>query len=487
MRIFFCLLTITLCLTQGIGNVFAQTWGSESLPELGDAASALISPQAEKKIGQKIMNEIRQKEPTYLDDPEVEAYLNRLGNRLAAASPNPGIGFYFFPLSDPMINAFATFGGFIGVNSGLILAVRNESELAGVLAHEISHVTQRHLTRGIAREQQLSTATLLAMAVAILAAHSRPEVANATIATGTGVAIQAQLGYSRDFEREADRIGLQTLEKAGFDTRNMSSFFSRLQQTSRVYENNAPAYLRTHPLTTERISDMQNREQALPYRQHPDSLEFRLIRARLDAMRGTPDEAVTRFARLLETRNILENRYGLAVAQARKKDWGAVENTLLPALREGKEKSPLIERLYAEARVKRGDPEGGLAAFRSASARFPEARAISYSYAESLLDTRRNEEALRFLEQSVRQYNQDTRLYRLLALANAQAGRVGAQHQALAEAYALEGALPAAIEQLELAQRSPGNDFYRASAIDARLRDLKRRQQEAARASVSGG
>jgi len=482
---FFRLLTLVCCLIFGSSGAFAQTWGSESLPELGDSASSLISPQLEKKIGQEIMNEIRQKDPSYLDDPEVEAYLNRLGNQLAAASPNPGIGFYFFPLSDPMINAFATFGGFVGVNSGLVLAVRNESELAGVLAHEISHVTQHHLARGIIRQQQLSTASLLAMAVAILAAHSNPDIAGAAIAGGTAGAIQAQLGYSRDFEREADRIGLQTLTKAGFDTRSMSSFFSRLQQATRAYENNAPVYLRTHPLNTERISDMQNREQALPYRQHVDSLEFRLVRARLDAMRGTPDEAVSRFSQLLEGRAILENRYGLAVAQARKKDWAAVDTTLSAIPKD--KASPLIERLQAEAKVKRGNVEGGLAAFKSALARFPEARAIVYSYADALLGTRRTEEALRLLEQSIRQHNQDIRLYKLSAEANAQAGHMGAHHQALAEAYMLEGALPAAIEQLELAQKSPGNDFYRASAIDARLRELKRRQQEAGSASLSGG
>jgi len=433
------------------------------------------------------MNEIRQKEPSYLDDPEVEAYLNHLGNRLAAASPDPGIGFYFFPLSDPMINAFATFGGFVGVNSGLILTVRNESELASVLAHEISHVTQHHLARGIVRQQQLSTATLLAMAVAILAAQSNPDVAGAAMAGGTAGAIQAQLGYSRDFEREADRIGFLTLTKAGFDARSMSSFFNRLQQTTRAYENNAPVYLRTHPLNTERISDMQNREQAIPYRQHVDSLEFRLVRARLDAMRGTPDESILRFSQFLKDRVVLENRYGLAVAQARKKDWAAVENTLSSIPKDSKEASPLIERLQAEAKVKRGNVEGGLAAFKSALARFPEARAIVYSYADALLGTRRTEEALRLLEQSSRQHNQDTRLYKLLAEANAQAGHMGAHHQALAEAYVLDGALPAAIEQLELAQKSPGNDFYRASAIDARLRELKRKQQEASSVTLPGG
>jgi predicted Zn-dependent protease len=158
---------LTLCLLLGTaGRAWGQS-GDNDLPELGDSASTELSMQAEKRIGQEIMIEIR-RNAMYLDDPEVEAYLNRLGNRLSAASPDPGIGFYFFPVDDPMINAFAMFGGYIGVNSGLVLAVQNESELAGVLAHEISHVTQRHLARGIARQKQIGGATLLALAAAIL-------------------------------------------------------------------------------------------------------------------------------------------------------------------------------------------------------------------------------------------------------------------------------------------------------------------------------
>lgn len=453
------------------------------LPELGDSASATLSMQTEKKIGQEIMNEIRAQEPTYLDDPEVEAYLNQLGNRLAAASPDLGIGFYFFPLEDPMINAFAMFGGYIGVNSGLILAVQNESELAGVLAHEVSHVTQRHLARGIVRQNQISTASLLAMAVAILAARSNSDVAGAAMAGASAGATQAQLGFTRDFEREADRIGFQTLEKAGFDVRSMSAFFARLQRATRIYENNAPVYLRTHPLNVERISDMQNREQGHPYKQVPDSLEFQLVRARLQAMRGTPAEAVAHFKTLLaeqKTLNVAATQYGLAVAEARQKDWQAAENTLA-GIRQGKNAPPMIERLYAEARIKRGDLAGGLAIFRDALNRYPNAIALVYAYGEALLENHRLDDAQTFLDQSVRKNSADARLYKLQAETCAARGKTGQQHKALAEAYALEGRLAAAIEQLELAQKSGGNDFYTNSAIEARLRQFKLKQQEEAR------
>lgn len=465
-------------------SLSAPAWPQAGLPELGDTAGSELSLQTEKRIGQEIMNEIRLREPSYMDDPEVEAYLNQLGNRLVAASPDPGLGFYFFPLQDPMINAFAMFGGYIGVNSGLILAVQNESELAGVLAHEISHVTQRHLARIIEKQKQISTASLLAMAAALLAARSNADMAGAALASASAGAAQAQLGFSRDFEREADRVGFQILDRAGFDVRGMAAFFARLQRATRVYENNAPVYLRTHPLNIERISDMQNREMGSPYRQVPDSFEFHLVRARLQAMRGTPAEAVAHFRRLLQeqkTLNVGASRYGLAVALARQKDWAEVER-VLQELRGGKPASAaMIERLYAQARVNRGDVAGGLGAFREALARFPNSAALVYGLADALLSQGRLEEAQAFLAAQVQKNAFDARLYQLQAQTFARQGRPAQQHKALAEAYVLQGRLAAAVEQLELAQKARGADFYEQSAIDARLRVLKRRQLDEAR------
>jgi predicted Zn-dependent protease len=309
-------------------------WALDDLPELGDVAGGDLSPLAEKKIGRKIMNDIRWHEPMYLDDPEVERYLNQLGNRLAAASPDPSIGFEFFGVNDRMINAFATFGGYVGVNTGLLLNAETESELAGVLAHEVSHITQHHLARQISQGKVASMAVLAAMVVALLAAHSSSSAGmGAAVGAQAGV-IQSQLGFSRDFEREADRVGLQNLNKAGFDPSGMSGFFARLQKATRVYENNAPVYLRTHPLNTERIADMQNRESLLPSHQVPDSLEFHLVRAKLRAQLGTPAEAIKYFRELLaagKTQHAGAAIYGLAVAMSRAKDWVAVDKMLVEA------------------------------------------------------------------------------------------------------------------------------------------------------------
>ena len=452
----------------------------DDLPDLGEASAGDLSPATEKKIGQQIMHEFRWRDPSYLDDPDVESYLNQLGGRLAAASNDPGIGFYFFGVNDPSINAFAMPGGFIGVNSGLLLASQSESELAGVLAHEISHVTQRHIARQVMREKQLSMGTMLAMVIGLLAARSNSQVASATIAGAQAGAISAQLGYSRDFEREADRSGFDVLKKAGFDVRGMSLFFERLQRASRVYENNAPVYLRTHPVTGERISDMQNREQAVPYRQVPDSLDFQLVRAKLRAKQGTPGEAVKELQALVGDRKFASEaaaRFGLAVALGRNRDWVGAE-AQIDALKKLKAQSPMIDHLLADARIGQGDAAGGLAVYRDAMTRFPTNYALVYGYGDALTSQKRYAESLQFAESQLQLYPEDVRLHKLRAESYAGLGRRAQQHRALAEVFALQGQTPAAVEQLQLAQRAGDANFYELSVIDARLREMKKRQED---------
>lgn len=449
---------------------------ANQLPELGDAASEDLSLATEKRIGQQIMHEIRSREPSYLDDPEVESYLNQLGGRLAGASSDPAIGFYFFALEDPSINAFAMPGGYIGVHTGLLLSAQSESELAGVLAHEISHVTQRHIARQIQREKQLSVASMVGMALALLAARSNAQVASAALVSAQASTVQAQLAFSRDYEREADRSGFETMQKAGMDVRGMSSFFERLQRASRVYENNAPIYLRSHPLTGERISDMQNRERSQRYRQVPDSPDFHLVRAKLRAMKGLGSEAVKDFQGLVNDRKYPSEaaaHYGLAVALGRVKDWLGAEKELLAA-RKLRMVSALLDRLQAEVRIGLGDAAGGLALYRDTMARYPLNSGLMYAYGDALLLQQRFAESLKFAEDQLRNYPQDVRLHLLLARSYAALGRSAQQHRATAEAYALQGQTGAAVEQLELAQRAGDANFFELSVIDARLRELKR-------------
>lgn len=453
---------------------------AEGLPDLGESSQGDFSPQTERKVGESVFNDIRAREPSYLDDPEVAAYLNRIGHKLVAQADNGGMSFEFFVLKDPMLNAFALPGGYIGVHTALILAAQSESELAGVLAHEISHVTQHHMARMLAKSSQGQAAALVAMAVAILASRSNSDAAVGAIVAGQAGAIQNQLNFSRDFEREADRFGLQVLERAGYDIRGMASFFERLQKFGRLYENNAPGYLRTHPLTTERIADMENRIEGRPYKQVPDSTEFLLVRAKLRAQLATPREAVTDFETLLKQGKYgseSATRYGLAQARLRARDFAGAEREL-GALRRLKLESPMVETLAADLRRKQGDADGAVRLLRAARARYPEERAVAYALIDTLQEAGRNAEALTVATEDLVTYPSDPRMHALQAKSYASLGQRAQQHRAQGEAYALQGQVAEAILQFELAQKAGDGDYYALAQVDARLRELKRKRAD---------
>ncbi len=499
-RIFWCLVnSLRNRLLTGVARAFSlamvvamtvsQIALADELPDLGESARAELSPQIERRIGESIMNEIRQREPSYVDDPEINDYLARLGRRLVEASANPTGDFHFFAIRDNTINAFAMFGGFIGVNTGTILTAQSESELAGVVAHEIAHVTQNHLARQIAREKQNTIPSLIAMAVGILAARSNSDVAAATIASTQAGLVSSQLAYTRDFEREADRMGYQTLDKAGFDVRAMGDFFERLQKAGRVYENNAPVYLRSHPLTVERISDIQNRLQESPYRQIVSSLDFNLVRAKLRAQAGTPREAVKEFETQLREKKYASQaatRYGLVFALMRAKDRAAAQREM-DALVALQVSSPMIAGLAAEIKAGAGDFGAAQTIYREALLRFPQAKSLAYGYAESLFTAKQYDQALPFLEAQLQRDNSDFKLHGLLAKTYAAQGKRLLQYKAQAEFYVLQGLLGQAVEQLQFAQQETDGNFFEQSAVDARLRELRKLQLEDAKLKKNGG
>jgi len=192
--------TAAVCLTLAL---LVSQAPAQTLPDLGDTSGALLSPYLERKIGEQAMREIRLREPNFLDDPELTEYVNEIGRRIVAASPEARQDFEFFMVRDNTVNAFAMPGGFVGVHTGLLLAAQTESELAGVLAHEVAHVTQHHLARLLGKQEQMSIPTLAAVVLGLLAARSRPELTQAVIAGAGATSIQSQLNYTRDFEREA--------------------------------------------------------------------------------------------------------------------------------------------------------------------------------------------------------------------------------------------------------------------------------------------
>jgi len=447
---------------------------ADGLPDLGEASQSGFSPQTERRIGEAIMVDVHH-DRSLVDDTELTDYLNNLGYRLVASSEGNRQDFEFFVLRDSTLNAFALPGGYIGVHTGLILAAQSESELAAVLAHEIAHVTQHHLARIIAKQEQSMVTTLAALAVAILAARSSPQMANAAMATAQATSIQTQLDFTREHEREADRIGIQTLAQAGFDPRGAVSFFERLQKSSRLYENNAPEYLRTHPITSERIADLQNRLENKPYRQVPDSLEFQLVRAKLRADEGTPQQAIAHFEEALREKKYSSeaaSRYGLAVALLRAKETARAERELAQ-LRKAAAPNAIIENLSARIKVAAGSQDAALAQYQTALRSFPNHRALVYGYAEALLQNRHGNDALKLVGNRLRRFPNDSRLYELQAQGYAMQGKMLLSHQAQAEAYTRQGNLVAAIEQLQLGLKTGDGDFYQLSIAEARLKALR--------------
>lgn len=448
---------------------------ADGLPDLGDVSQESLSPQQERRLGEDIMREIRA-DRSYLEDAELSDYLNNLGYRLASHSPDVRQEFEFFVLQDPTINAFALPGGFIGVHTGLLTAAQSESELASVLAHEIAHVTQKHLARMIANQKKTALTSIAALAVAILAARSNSQVSEAAIATAQASSIQSQLDFTRENEREADRIGLQILVSAGFDPRAMATFFERMQKATRVYDNSAPSYLRTHPLTYERIADIQNRVQNLPYRQVSDSLEFQLLRAKVRASQDSPRDAVAYFADTLKDKRYVSEaaqRYGLAIALMHAKDYAQADREVA-RLRKLVPSNALIETLAGQVKVASDQLPAALDFYRTALQTFPHHRALVYDYADALLAGRQPEPALKLVTGQLQTYPDDPQLYQLQARCYAALGKRLLQHQAQAEAYVRQGNVGGAIEQLQIALKSGDGDFYQLSSAEARLRELRR-------------
>jgi len=456
---------------------------SQNLPDLGGVADSTLSPHAERRMGESIMADIR-RDPAFVEDPEITDYLDKLGDKLASAPPGAGQDFEFFAVRDPGINAFALPGGFVGVYTGLIAAADNESELASVLAHEITHVTQRHIARLLSQQQQMQLPTMAALVAAILVGNSRPDLAAGAAAAASAGNVQSQIKYTREYEREADRIGFQRLVAAGFDPQGMPEFFEKMQRYTRLSDDGGvPTYLRDHPVTTERIADAENRAAHVPYHQHPDSLEFHLVRAKVRALAGDASEQVTYFEGRVRDRryaNEAAARYGLVVAllRARRSADAAAQ---LARLRDLHPASAMVEMLAARVRQAQGDDAGATAILRAALGRYANSRPLVYAYVAALQDAGRNREALQALETPLRLYPRDGHLRMLQAKTYAALGKRLLQHQAQAEVYVLQGSLPAAIEQLQLAQSAGDGDFYQLSAVDARLRELRAQRQQEAR------
>ena len=452
------------------------------LPDMGDSTGTFLSPAYEKRLGQAFLNEVR-RQAVIITDPEVEAYITSIGYRLVSHSDNNGQQFTFFVVKNPEINAFAAPGGIVGVNSGTIINTANESELAGVIAHEISHVTQKHMARSWEKQQEMSIPIMAAMLGAILIATQNPDAGQAAIAAIQGGAMQSQINFTRSNEEEADRVGMQLLARSGLNPEGMPDFFEKLLRNSR-YAANAPEFLRTHPLTTNRIADSRARADAYPvYKHYQESTLYQYIRAKLIVgSYKNPLDAVDYYNGQLNDGKIHDDeavlRYGLALAQGEAGRYDQARDILDQLLqRQPDNTSLLLARAGLEKRE--GHYTSAIALYERMQKLYPNYRPLVFNYADTLLVSNQPEKALKLLKGYGKNSDPDIKYYDYLSRAEAQSGHPIEASIAHAEYFYLTGETQVAIQQLRylLRQPSPRPDYYQEERIRARIADLEQELQ----------
>ena len=470
------------------------------LPDLGDISSASLSPVDEKKLGQRIMREIR-RDPDYTADPVTYDYLNTLIARLAAGARSqkvPGIEgegtfalrFELFGVKDKTINAFALPGGFIGVHTGLLVAADTESELASVLGHEMGHVTQKHIARMYGQQGTNSMIALASIILAAIAVSRNPNAAQGIAVGGQALAIQNQLSYSRDAEREADRVGFQILQGSGFDPQGMPDFFARLQRANSIMESGVPGYVRTHPLTTDRIADMQDRVRGLAAVRVPSSIEFYMLKARAQLIQTTSTSNFPELKQYFESltrkpepRKQLEGFYGLGIMALKQQRLADADINLqkakalvLQLANNGSpfnKLSPAIEIANIEILIAKNQLEAALKQVNQLKAVYPTSRSANFYWADIELKMKNSSPVIAWAKQQARINPTETSYWEILARAYALADQKALHHAALAERYVSEGAWVGALEQMKFAKLAGDADFYQSSEIDARARQIQ--------------
>lgn len=445
---------------------------ANDLPSLGDASSAIVSPQQEHQLGRAWLSLLRG-QISQLDDPQLKDFVETSVYRLSETSQLQDRRLEFVLLNSPQINAFAAPGGIIGVNGGLFLYAQTEAEYASVMAHELAHLSQRHFARGLEAQQRMQLPVMAGLLAGIVAAAAGAgDVGIAAIATTQAAAMQEQRRFSRQNEQEADRIGLVNLEKAGFDPRAMPSMFERLMRQYR-YDRKPPEFLLTHPVSESRIADTRNRAEQYASKGITDSVRYQLMRARVQLIyEETPGVAAKRFRNMLDENPQMEAaRYGLVLAQIKGGQLKQARESLQPLLTAAPNdvnyNLAQIELDMAANRL--NDAENRLTRLLSL---FPNNYPINQANVDLLMKQQRIQDAERAIDELLKNRSKDPDIWHQVAEVRGLAGNTVGLHQARGEFFALIGDYNQALEQLDFAKRRASNNFQLASRIDARQREL---------------
>lgn len=476
--------------------VVAQVSGNTSseLPDIGSPAGALVTQNDEYQLGRQIVKSLRDQK-AILDDPEVTEYLQQLGERIAAQAPDGNHKFTFFAVRENTINAFALPGGFIGVNYGTVLASRNESELAGVIGHEIAHVTQRHIARTIKAQSSQGIAQTAAILAAILigAIAGGADAMQGAIAIAQGAAAQQQVNFTRSNEYEADRVGIGFVAAAGFDPNGMATFFEAMSRHEGLAGQWIPEMVQTHPVNANRIAEARARAAQFDRPKVMESSTYECIRERLRVITAPHDgDIAARYAKETPaTKGSLGQQYGQALALMESgKNQQAAE--ILHDLVDKHENLTLLYSALAQSEVQGDMQNDGIATYQRAVLLFPRNVPLSVRYAESLMAVGKPKEAHALLLDLFNNIAPTPEQIQLTALAASAAGDTGDAYYYMSEYHISSGDLPLAVQQLQLALAAPNLTSVQRQRFQARLDELRDylatvRVRKVSRGQGSGG
>lgn len=473
------LILITVFCVNPLARVYAQTEAA-SLPSLGDASSAIVSPEQEYRLGRAWLRQLRSQAPI-IHDPLIFDYLNTLLYRLASASDLDQPNLEMVVLNSPAINAFAVPGGVIGLNAGLLLNANNEDELSSVIAHELAHLSQRHFARGLEHSQQNSWASMAALlASVVLAATAGADAGMAALATTQAAAIDSQLRFSRANEQEADRVGMQTLVRAGFNPEAMADFFEALQRSMRYYGDLPPEFLLTHPVTESRISDARTRAAKFPAHNSANSLEFLLMKVRTDVefTRDTSAKINDLEKQKKDSKSFSEiTEYALACAYLKSNQLDKAMEQIDALLTRRPERITYIAS-KAEILNKAGRYKDAIRFLEQGLEYSPDNYVLSIFYADALTHDGQTDKSIKVLRHQITLHESWPILWFMLAEAQGKADNRLGVYQAKAEYFFLYGRTQRAIEQLSYALPLAKDNFQMTARISERMSEMQQSMRD---------
>ena len=436
---------------------------------MGEASSAVISLEQERSLGQAWLRSFRA-QADLSDDYLIQEYTEEILFGMVRHSALEDSRLEVLIVDNPSLNAFAVPGGIIGVNTGLFLYANTEAEFASVLAHELSHISQRHFARSVA-ERKANAATSLAglLAGILLAATAGGNAGLAVLSATQAATLEAGLRYSRQNEQEADRIGMNVLTRAGYDPDAMADMFETMLKATRYVGHQVPEYLRTHPLTESRVNDALSRAQQYPEQFFPPSPTYRLIKARIEVDEsGSPDQALRKFEALVKTDPSPANRYGLALACKKALRLSEAKEHALKLHQEEPENT-LFGLLYSEIISSFGEASQAEKIILNYLQKKPLGYSLNMALANTLVQDARFEEAADVLGQESKRRPRDAAVWYEYAETLGLAGKTLDLHKARAEYFMLVGAYDRAIRQLEFAKREVSNNPIEIAVINEKI------------------